>query len=114
MRDARPPQGELAGGNNDRCFPVAQAAMDDTYKEILRKADEHFRTVRASQPRNLSCRLGCTLCCAGLFEIGAADVAMIAEGLRTLDPAVREDVVRRAKAVFEETGHPALREIDEA
>ncbi len=84
--------------------------MADSYKKILDEADQHFSAVIQSQPQNLQCRRGCSLCCQGLFEIGAADVALIAEGLSRVDPAVAELMTSRASAIFEATKHPNLRE----
>ena len=81
-----------------------------SYRDILRSADQHFAETLEDQPQNLSCRLGCTLCCYGLFEIGAADVAMIADGLAALDPDTRKAVVERAERMMHDTAHPNLRE----
>ena len=54
---------------------------DDDYRKILERADHHFASVMQSQPQNLQCGAGCSLCCYGLFEIGSGDVPVIAEGL---------------------------------
>lgn len=88
--------------------------MGDSFKDILREAGEHFDAVVAEQPQNLRCGIACTMCCHGLFEIGAADVAVIAEALPRLDPAVRETILARAEAVAAATDHPNLREVSEA
>ncbi len=85
--------------------------MDPTYRQILDLADSHFGRVTASQPQNLSCRLGCTMCCEGLFEISAADVAVIADGLSRLDEETRAGIEKRARRVVEQTAHPNLREV---
>ena len=60
-----------------------------SYKRILQHADEFFRSVMDSQPQNLQCGRGCSLCCYGLFEIGAADIPILAEGLERLHPMRR-------------------------
>jgi Fe-S-cluster containining protein len=80
------------------------------YKEILTAADRFFSKVAAEQPAALACRLGCTLCCHGLFEISAADVSTIAQGLAAIDPEVRRALVARAETLIEKTAHPPLRE----
>lgn len=80
------------------------------YDEILRSADAFFRRVSEEQPKALSCGLGCTLCCHGLFEISAADLSVLADGLAALDPETRDAITRRAEAILEETDHPVLTE----
>lgn len=87
--------------------------MSDSYRDILDHADAHFARVAAEQPEALQCRLGCTLCCLGLFEIQAADVAVIARGLSELEPERRAGIVARAARVVIETGHPDLRSAGE-
>jgi len=83
---------------------------NDNYKEILDRADLHFAEVMQSQPQNLACGAGCSLCCYGLFEIGSGDVPVIAEGLEKLHPMRRKKVIRRALDIVEKSEHPNLRE----
>jgi len=83
---------------------------DDDYRGILERADQHFASVMRTQPQNLKCGAGCSLCCYGLFEIGSGDVPIIAEGLANLHPSRRRKVIRRAQAIVESTAHPNLRE----
>ncbi|HEX8252108.1 MAG TPA: YkgJ family cysteine cluster protein [Thermoanaerobaculia bacterium] len=83
---------------------------NDNYKDILDRADEHFAEVMRTQPQNLACGAGCSLCCYGLFEIGSGDVPVIAEGLAKLHPMRRRKVVRRALEIVEQNAHPNLRE----
>ena len=87
---------------------------DDNYKRILDRADGFFRSVMESQPQNLQCGRGCSLCCYGLFEIGSGDVPVIAEGLEQLHPRRRKKIIDRAAAIIAETGHPNLRECSPA
>ena len=92
-------------------FRVAQNTMaDDDYRGILGRADEHFASVMRTQPQNLQCGAGCSLCCYGLFEIGSGDVPVIAEGLERLQPSRRRKIIRRALAIVESSEHPNLRE----
>ena len=79
------------------------------YRDILDRADAFFHQVAKGQPEQLQCN-GCSLCCYGLFEIGAADVAVIAAGLARLHPARRNMIVRRAAEIVEASDHPDLRE----
>jgi Fe-S-cluster containining protein len=81
-----------------------------SYQRILDHADRFFREVAATQPQNLQCGRGCSLCCYGLFEIGAADVPMLAEGLTQLHPKRREMIIRRAADVVTASRHPNLRD----
>lgn len=83
---------------------------DDDYRSILDRADQHFASVMRTQPQNLQCGAGCSLCCYGLFEIGSGDVPVIAEGLANLHPSRRKKVIRRALDIVESTAHPNLRE----
>lgn len=83
---------------------------DDRYRNILDLADRHFTAVAETQPQNLQCGAGCSLCCYGLFEIGSGDVAVIADGLSKLHPMRRKKIVRRALEIVESTSHPNLRE----
>ncbi|HEX2835800.1 MAG TPA: YkgJ family cysteine cluster protein [Thermoanaerobaculia bacterium] len=63
-----------------------------------------------SQPQNLQCGAGCSLCCYGLFEIGSGDVPLIAEGLAQLHPSRRRKIIRRALEIVASSEHPNLRE----
>lgn len=83
---------------------------DDDYRGILGRADEHFAAVMRTQPQNLQCGAGCSLCCYGLFEIGSGDVPVIAEGLAQLHPARRAKIIRKAREIVESSAHPNLRE----
>jgi Fe-S-cluster containining protein len=55
----------------------------------------------------LACRVGCTQCCYGAFAIGPLDALRLAEGMETLraeDPALAEEIERRARASIDEYG----------
>jgi Fe-S-cluster containining protein len=86
------------------------SVADNTYKRVLRQADEFFDAVMRSQPQNMNCGRGCSLCCYGLFEIGSADVALIAEGLAKLHAMRRSMIIRRAVDIVASSRHPNLRE----
>jgi Fe-S-cluster containining protein len=90
-----------------RC--CARAVADD-YKSVLERADAFFASVTSTQPQNLQCGRGCSLCCYGLFEIGSGDVPVIGDGLARLHPQRRMKIIRRAQKMIEETAHPNLRE----
>jgi Fe-S-cluster containining protein len=83
---------------------------DDDYRNILERADAHFASVMTSQPQNLQCGAGCSLCCYGLFEIGSGDVPILAEGLAQLPPARRKKIIAKSLEIVEKNAHPNLRE----
>jgi Fe-S-cluster containining protein len=83
--------------------------MADSHREILTRADAHFARVASDEREALSCRPGCSLCCQALFEIGAADVAVVAQGIRELPPQRRAVVVERARRIAGNLAHPDLR-----
>ena len=87
---------------------------DEPYRNILERADAFFGEVTASQPQNLQCGRGCSLCCYGLFEIGSGDVPILAEGLASLHPSRRKRIVRKAQEIIESSAHPNLRECSPA
>lgn len=89
---------------------LALIVADENYKSILEQADRHFASVMRSQPQNLQCGAGCSLCCYGLFEIGSGDVPLIAEGLAQLHPSRRRKIIRRALEIVASSEHPNLRE----
>lgn len=81
-----------------------------SYRRILKDADAFFREVVRTQPQNLQCGRGCSLCCYGLFEIGSGDVPILAEGLTKMHPARRKMVVAKAREIMETSEHPSLRD----
>jgi Fe-S-cluster containining protein len=83
---------------------------DENYRDILDRADAHFASVIRTQPQNLQCGAGCSLCCYGLFEIGSGDVPLLAEGLEKMHPSRRKRVIRRAVEIVAASRHPNLRE----
>lgn len=80
-----------------------------SYRQILDEADAHFHDVARKHPQHLQCN-GCSLCCYGLFEIGSADIPVLAEGLSQLHPARRKKIVRRAVEIVAASEHPDLRD----
>lgn len=58
-----------------------------------------------SAPGELACRAGCFGCCVGLFEISLPEAALVRAGVAALPAGVREDVVRRARRIADESAH---------
>lgn len=85
-----------------------------TYRAILDRADGFFRSVLNEQPQNMQCGRGCSLCCYGLFEIGVADIPVLAEGLEKLHPMRRKKIVRRATEIVSGSRHPDVRALTPA
>lgn len=71
------------------------------YKELLEQLDEWFLAARGRHPDVVPCRSGCTACCHGPFDINAADVLLLREGLQTLSDEIRQDVTNRARVLLE-------------
>lgn len=76
--------------------PVAEA-----WQGALGRIDVWFRSATERHPGVIPCRSGCSACCHGPFDITAADVLLLREGLPTLDEAARRDVRARADALLE-------------
>lgn len=84
-----------------------------SYEQILARADHHFSQVIDEQPAALHCRLGCTFCCNGLFEITPADMVVMMKGLRALEHPARAELARRAGEIIERLDHPDLEDLPE-
>ena len=84
-----------------------------TYREILERADRFFHQEQRARPEHFQCT-GCSLCCYGLFEISAADIPMLAEGLEKLHPRRRRMIVRRAVEIIASSKHPDIRDCSPA
>lgn len=53
------------------------------------------------------------MCCHGLVEITAADVAILGDALDQLEPRVRSGIEQRAHFILESTSHPNLRDLSD-
>ena len=68
------------------------------YLPLLEEIDRWQRDAAGRHPGIIPCRPGCAACCLGPFDISAADVATLQEGLAQLPDAERADIRRRAAA----------------
>lgn len=73
--------------------------MDD-FTALLARADAWYRQVQARHPDKVPCTRGCRDCCLGLFDISQADADLLREGLAQADPATRQDIESRARAIL--------------
>lgn len=105
---------QLRPGNIRALRRLRKERVNDSYLELLQRADAHFETVRREQPEALSCRRGCTFCCHGLFEITPADVAVLVEALAGCEEPERSAIIEAARRVVTETAHPDIRTIPDA
>jgi Fe-S-cluster containining protein len=73
-------------------------------KRAFRIASEAWDTAAArTAPGEIACRAGCFGCCVGLFDISLPEAALVREGVARLSAEDRENVVRRARKIVEET-----------
>lgn len=76
----------------------------DRLKCAFRVADRSWSEAAArTAPGELACRSGCFGCCVGLFEISLPEAALVKAGVAALPSAVRDDVIRRARRIVEES-----------
>lgn len=73
--------------------------------QVLERGSDLFSAASARlEPGDLACRSGCFGCCVGLFEISLPEALLVREGYARLAPDDRTDVVRRARAIADESG----------
>jgi Fe-S-cluster containining protein len=79
--------------------PPATRTGTDAYRALLGRLDEWFARARASTGV-IPCRAGCSACCHGPFDITVADVELLLEGIATLAPEARAEVIARAERLL--------------
>ncbi|HEU5358821.1 MAG TPA: YkgJ family cysteine cluster protein [Gemmatimonadales bacterium] len=77
------------------------------YGQLLVRLDRWSADAAARHPGVIPCRLGCTACCHGPFDISAADAALLRSGLAALAPSVRAAVRDRARTLLRRMGQEA-------
>jgi Fe-S-cluster containining protein len=79
-------------------LPVQVVAGDEI---LVEEFDAAVRSAETRAAGHLMCRIGCTNCCIGLFDITALDAARIARGAAALARAEREaaNAIRRRAQV---------------
>jgi Fe-S-cluster containining protein len=66
---------------------------------LFRQAEDWFQRARASLLGSLPCGQGCSHCCIGPFTITILDRLELQRGLRSIPPAVRADIIERARTL---------------
>ena len=85
---------------------VRSEKMIERLKQSFAVADRAWaEAAERTAAGELSCRAGCFGCCVGLFEISLPEAALVRAGVERLSPDVRDDVVRRARRIAEESAH---------
>jgi Fe-S-cluster containining protein len=68
------------------------------YPTLLADIDTWQASTRAKYPGVIPCRMGCSACCHGPFDISVADALLVRDAVRALDPADQADIRARAMA----------------
>lgn len=77
------------------------------YGQLLVQLDKWSADAAARHPSVIPCRLGCTACCHGPFDISAADAALLRQGIAALAPSVRAETRARALALLQKMAREA-------
>jgi Fe-S-cluster containining protein len=73
-----------------------------TYLQLLGQLDNWFaKGVAAAGPGVVPCRVGCTACCHGPFDISPADAQDVHSAVSALPTVIREGVLERASVARE-------------
>ena len=68
------------------------------YQSLLEQLDAWTADARARHPGVVPCRLGCTACCLGPFDISVSDALLLRETVSALPPERRATILRQADA----------------
>jgi Fe-S-cluster containining protein len=74
----------------------------ERYAETCRGYEAEFERNRELHGERIQCRSGCDACCSQLFQITEIEAAVVSEGVRGLEPELRERIEARAKAYLPE------------
>lgn len=69
----------------------------DQYLSLLQNLDRWFADCLSVTEDQISCRLGCSACCRGLFEISLLDARLLQSAFAQLEQATREKVLLKAR-----------------
>lgn len=68
------------------------------YPTLLADIDIWQASTKTKYPGVIPCRMGCSACCHGPFDISVADALLVRDAVRSLAPADQADVRSRARA----------------
>ena len=63
----------------------------------LRLIDQAVAPVVARYREHIQCKKGCFACCSQTFAVSEIEAELLREGLDTLSPSVRDDIIDRAR-----------------
>ena len=66
------------------------------YRRLLESIDSWFQQAQLQFPQAIQCRLGCSGCCRGFFDITLLDAALVHHGLQQLSPERIESIRTRS------------------
>lgn len=69
----------------------------EKYNQLLETIDLWFSRAQKQFPQAIQCRLGCSGCCRGFFDITLLDAALVNRGYQQLAPEQREVIRSRAE-----------------
>lgn len=87
-------EGETTGGARSAAAPPE---LIERYRRLLGRADAWFERAAAAHADEVQCRLSCTLCCQGLFDVSPLDAVWIAEGARAAPDRLRRTLATKAR-----------------
>lgn len=70
----------------------------ERYRILLESLDAWHAAAKLRHPGAIPCRVGCTACCHGPFDISVADVLLLRDTVNELPAARREAIIARASA----------------
>ncbi len=70
------------------------------WQRLISRFDRWFEATAGRYPGVIPCRAGCSACCHGPFDISAADVLLLKEGLATLPNPDRQQVAERGQQLL--------------
>lgn len=83
---------------------MATEKQIERLKQAFRVASASWdRAAARTVPGEIACRAGCFGCCIGLFDISVSEAALVRAGVDRLADGDREDVLRRARQIVEES-----------
>lgn len=74
----------------------------DQYQTLLQGIDRWFTDCIEQAGDEIACRMGCTACCRGLFEISMLDARLLQSGFVQLEDDIKQLVLTKARSRVKE------------